>query len=62
MGGLVQFGAFIGPRANDIAGVRERLLAAERAGFDFVSIQDHPYVPSPLPETPFGCLLRDVPS
>ena len=41
----MQFGAFIGPTADDIAGVRERVLAAERAGFDFVSIQDHPYVP-----------------
>src|SRR6201996_239536 len=44
----MQFGAFIGPRADDIAGVRERVLAAERAGFDFVSIQDHPYVPAYL--------------
>jgi alkanesulfonate monooxygenase SsuD/methylene tetrahydromethanopterin reductase-like flavin-dependent oxidoreductase (luciferase family) len=44
----MQFGAFIGPRADDIAGVRERVLAAERAGFDFVSIQDHPYVPDYL--------------
>ncbi|HEY6790538.1 MAG TPA: LLM class flavin-dependent oxidoreductase [Trebonia sp.] len=44
----MQFGAFIGPRADDIAGVRERVLAAERAGFDFVSIQDHPYVPTYL--------------
>jgi alkanesulfonate monooxygenase SsuD/methylene tetrahydromethanopterin reductase-like flavin-dependent oxidoreductase (luciferase family) len=44
----VQFGAFIGPRADDIAGVRERVLAAERSGFDFVSIQDHPYVPGYL--------------
>src|ERR1700689_3077644 len=43
-GGRMRFGAFIGPRADDIAGVRERVLAAERAGFDFVSIQDHPYV------------------
>jgi alkanesulfonate monooxygenase SsuD/methylene tetrahydromethanopterin reductase-like flavin-dependent oxidoreductase (luciferase family) len=44
----MQFGAFIGPQADDIAGVRERALAAERAGFDFVSIQDHPYVPAYL--------------
>jgi alkanesulfonate monooxygenase SsuD/methylene tetrahydromethanopterin reductase-like flavin-dependent oxidoreductase (luciferase family) len=44
----MQFGAFIGPRADDIAGVRARVLAAERAGFDFVSIQDHPYVPAYL--------------
>lgn len=44
----MQFGAFIGPRADDIAGVRERVLAAERSGFDFVSIQDHPYVPAYL--------------
>jgi alkanesulfonate monooxygenase SsuD/methylene tetrahydromethanopterin reductase-like flavin-dependent oxidoreductase (luciferase family) len=39
----MQFGAFIGPKADDIAGIRERVLAAERSGFDFVSIQDHPY-------------------
>jgi hypothetical protein len=38
----MQFGAFIAPMTDDIAGVRERVLAAERAGFDFVSIQDHP--------------------
>jgi alkanesulfonate monooxygenase SsuD/methylene tetrahydromethanopterin reductase-like flavin-dependent oxidoreductase (luciferase family) len=44
----MQFGAFIGPLADDIAGVRERVLAAERAAFDFVSIQDHPYVPAYL--------------
>jgi alkanesulfonate monooxygenase SsuD/methylene tetrahydromethanopterin reductase-like flavin-dependent oxidoreductase (luciferase family) len=44
----VQFGAFIGPRVDDIAGVRQRVLAAERSGFDFVSIQDHPYVPAYL--------------
>ena len=44
----MQFGALIGPQADDIAGVRERVLAAERAGFDFVSIQDHPYVPAHL--------------
>jgi alkanesulfonate monooxygenase SsuD/methylene tetrahydromethanopterin reductase-like flavin-dependent oxidoreductase (luciferase family) len=44
----MQFGAFIGPRADDIAGVRDRVLAAERSGFDFVSIQDHPYVPAYL--------------
>jgi alkanesulfonate monooxygenase SsuD/methylene tetrahydromethanopterin reductase-like flavin-dependent oxidoreductase (luciferase family) len=44
----MQFGAFIGPRADDIAGVRQRVLAAERSGFDFVSIQDHPYVPAYL--------------
>ena len=44
----MKFGAFIGPTADDIAGVRERVLAAERAGFDFVSVQDHPYLPAHL--------------
>src|SRR5271154_1888651 len=44
----MQFGAFIGPQADDIAGIRERVLEAERAGFDFVSVQDHPYVPTYL--------------
>src|ERR1700689_3066421 len=47
-GGGMRFGVFIGPQADDIAGVRERVLAAERAGFDFVSVQDHPYVPAYL--------------
>jgi hypothetical protein len=28
----MQFGAFIAPRVDDIAGVRERVLAAEQAG------------------------------
>jgi alkanesulfonate monooxygenase SsuD/methylene tetrahydromethanopterin reductase-like flavin-dependent oxidoreductase (luciferase family) len=44
----MRFGAFIASRADDIAGVRERVRAAEEAGFDFVSIQDHPYVPAHL--------------
>jgi len=44
----MQFGAFIGPQAADITGIRERVLEAERAGFDFVSVQDHPYVPTYL--------------
>jgi alkanesulfonate monooxygenase SsuD/methylene tetrahydromethanopterin reductase-like flavin-dependent oxidoreductase (luciferase family) len=44
----MQLGAFIGPVADDIAGVRERVRVAEQAGFDFVSIQDHPCVPAYL--------------
>jgi alkanesulfonate monooxygenase SsuD/methylene tetrahydromethanopterin reductase-like flavin-dependent oxidoreductase (luciferase family) len=44
----MQFGVFVGPRANEIVAIRERVRAAERAGFDFVSIQDHPYVSANL--------------
>jgi alkanesulfonate monooxygenase SsuD/methylene tetrahydromethanopterin reductase-like flavin-dependent oxidoreductase (luciferase family) len=44
MDGL-QFGVFLAPRAADIGRLRDRVQVAEAAGFDFVSIQDHPYVP-----------------
>jgi alkanesulfonate monooxygenase SsuD/methylene tetrahydromethanopterin reductase-like flavin-dependent oxidoreductase (luciferase family) len=41
----IQFGVFLAPAAGDVQGIAERAHAAERAGFDYVSIQDHPYVP-----------------
>jgi alkanesulfonate monooxygenase SsuD/methylene tetrahydromethanopterin reductase-like flavin-dependent oxidoreductase (luciferase family) len=42
----VQFGVFLAPAAGDVHGIADRARAAERAGFDYVSIQDHPYVPA----------------
>ena len=44
MDGL-QFGVFLDPRAAEIGRLREHVQDAEAAGFDYVSIQDHPYVP-----------------
>jgi alkanesulfonate monooxygenase SsuD/methylene tetrahydromethanopterin reductase-like flavin-dependent oxidoreductase (luciferase family) len=41
----LQFGVFLSPRAADLGQLREHVQVAEAAGFDFVSIQDHPYVP-----------------
>src|ERR1700733_4758766 len=41
----LQFGVFLSPRADDIGRLREHVQVAEAAGFDYVSIQDHPYVP-----------------
>lgn len=40
-----QFGVFLSPRAADLAKVRDNAITAEAAGFDFISVQDHPYVP-----------------
>jgi alkanesulfonate monooxygenase SsuD/methylene tetrahydromethanopterin reductase-like flavin-dependent oxidoreductase (luciferase family) len=42
----VQFGVFLAPAAGDVPGIADRARTAERAGFDYVSIQDHPYVPA----------------
>src|ERR1700722_13391939 len=41
----LQFGVFLSPRVADIGPLREHVQVAEAAGFDYVSIQDHPYVP-----------------
>jgi alkanesulfonate monooxygenase SsuD/methylene tetrahydromethanopterin reductase-like flavin-dependent oxidoreductase (luciferase family) len=41
----IQFGVFLVPDAGDSNELREKVRAAEDAGFDYVSIQDHPYVP-----------------
>jgi alkanesulfonate monooxygenase SsuD/methylene tetrahydromethanopterin reductase-like flavin-dependent oxidoreductase (luciferase family) len=43
--GRLQFGVFLAPHAADIGRLRDHVQTAEAAGFDFVSIQDHPYVP-----------------
>ncbi|MEA2146860.1 MAG: hypothetical protein QOG59_2447 [Solirubrobacteraceae bacterium] len=40
-----QFGVFLAPTAEDPQAILEKARAAERAGFDYISIQDHPYVP-----------------
>jgi alkanesulfonate monooxygenase SsuD/methylene tetrahydromethanopterin reductase-like flavin-dependent oxidoreductase (luciferase family) len=42
----VQFGVFISPQHADIQRLREHVLTAEETGFDYVSIQDHPYSPA----------------
>jgi alkanesulfonate monooxygenase SsuD/methylene tetrahydromethanopterin reductase-like flavin-dependent oxidoreductase (luciferase family) len=44
MNGL-QFGVFLSPQAAGIGRLRDNADAAEQAGFDFISVQDHPYVP-----------------
>jgi alkanesulfonate monooxygenase SsuD/methylene tetrahydromethanopterin reductase-like flavin-dependent oxidoreductase (luciferase family) len=40
----MRFGVFLSPHRDNLL-LTENALAAETAGFDFVSIQDHPYVP-----------------
>jgi alkanesulfonate monooxygenase SsuD/methylene tetrahydromethanopterin reductase-like flavin-dependent oxidoreductase (luciferase family) len=40
----MRFGVFLSPHRDNLT-LTESALAAEKAGFDFVSIQDHPYVP-----------------
>jgi len=42
----LQFGVFLTPTARDADAVVERAVAAERAGFDLVTFQDHPYQPA----------------
>jgi alkanesulfonate monooxygenase SsuD/methylene tetrahydromethanopterin reductase-like flavin-dependent oxidoreductase (luciferase family) len=41
----VQFGTFLSPRRDRVAALIDNTLTAEDAGFDYVSVQDHPYVP-----------------
>lgn len=41
----VQFGVFITPQHADIRQLHEHVHTAEAVGFDYVSIQDHPYSP-----------------
>jgi alkanesulfonate monooxygenase SsuD/methylene tetrahydromethanopterin reductase-like flavin-dependent oxidoreductase (luciferase family) len=41
----LQFGVFLDPRAADVGRLRGYVQEAEAAGFDYVSVQDHPYVP-----------------
>jgi alkanesulfonate monooxygenase SsuD/methylene tetrahydromethanopterin reductase-like flavin-dependent oxidoreductase (luciferase family) len=42
----VKFGVFITPSGHDPDAIREHVLTAEESGFDYVSIQDHPYAPT----------------
>jgi alkanesulfonate monooxygenase SsuD/methylene tetrahydromethanopterin reductase-like flavin-dependent oxidoreductase (luciferase family) len=39
----VKVGIFVVPDASDPAATVEQILAADRAGLDFVGVQDHPY-------------------
>ncbi len=41
----LQAGVFLSPKAADLGRLRDNVHAAEEAGFDFISVQDHPYVP-----------------
>jgi alkanesulfonate monooxygenase SsuD/methylene tetrahydromethanopterin reductase-like flavin-dependent oxidoreductase (luciferase family) len=45
----LQFGVFLAPRTADIGRLRDNVREAEAAGYDYVSIQDHPYVPAARP-------------
>lgn len=40
-----RFGVFLSPDIEGLPQLTEKARAAESAGFDYVSIQDHPYVP-----------------
>lgn len=40
------FGSFVTPSARSPQGVVAAVVAAERAGFDLVTMQDHPYQPA----------------
>ncbi len=40
----VRFGVFLRPGASGIAQLRRHVQTAEQSGFDYVSIQDHPYI------------------
>jgi alkanesulfonate monooxygenase SsuD/methylene tetrahydromethanopterin reductase-like flavin-dependent oxidoreductase (luciferase family) len=42
----VQFGVFVAPTSQDPGRIRENVQTADETGFDYVSIQDHPYVPT----------------
>lgn len=54
----IRFGVFLRPDRSRVAELRENTLVAERTGFDYVSIQDHPYVGEFLdPLTLIGVLI-----
>jgi alkanesulfonate monooxygenase SsuD/methylene tetrahydromethanopterin reductase-like flavin-dependent oxidoreductase (luciferase family) len=42
----IEFGVFIAPKRSDIERLKEHVHTAEAGGFDYVSIQDHPYSPA----------------
>lgn len=57
----LEFGVFITPRSTDLDVLREEVHAAEDGGLDFVTIQDHPYVPDFLDTVSLiGVLLGEV--
>lgn len=39
----IRFGAFVAPRAAELARLQDSIQIAEECGFDHVSVQDHPY-------------------
>ena len=41
----LRFGVFLSPRVGDLPRTRDNVQIAEAAGFDYISVQDHPYVP-----------------
>ncbi|GAA2005130.1 LLM class flavin-dependent oxidoreductase [Microbacterium ulmi] len=44
----LEFGVSIDPTAADLAASRRLALVADRAGLDYLAVQDHPYQPSHL--------------
>jgi alkanesulfonate monooxygenase SsuD/methylene tetrahydromethanopterin reductase-like flavin-dependent oxidoreductase (luciferase family) len=44
----LRFGAFLSPAASGIGRLRENAQVAEESGFDYISVQDHPYFPGHL--------------
>ncbi|MGH3504575.1 MAG: LLM class flavin-dependent oxidoreductase [Nocardioidaceae bacterium] len=57
----VGFGVFVTPRAEAIDSLRSNVLTAEQAGFDYVSVQDHPYQPGFLDAFALlGALIGDT--
>jgi alkanesulfonate monooxygenase SsuD/methylene tetrahydromethanopterin reductase-like flavin-dependent oxidoreductase (luciferase family) len=57
----VRFGVFVTPRADAIPALRANVAAAESSGFDYVSVQDHPYAADLLDTVPLlGTLLGET--
>lgn len=55
------FGVFISPHAGNIPRLRSRVRTAEDSGFDYISVQDHPYVPEFLDTmTLLGSLIAET--
>jgi alkanesulfonate monooxygenase SsuD/methylene tetrahydromethanopterin reductase-like flavin-dependent oxidoreductase (luciferase family) len=42
----ILFGVFLSPDAAGVDRLRDQVQTAEKTGFDYVSIQDHPYAPA----------------
>jgi alkanesulfonate monooxygenase SsuD/methylene tetrahydromethanopterin reductase-like flavin-dependent oxidoreductase (luciferase family) len=57
----LEFGVFIAPRSTNLEVLRDEVHTAEDGGLDFVSIQDHPYVPEFLDTMSLiGVLIGEV--